>query len=113
MRVIVAIVCLGGSIGPAFADIRMLQAEIARGDLRVAGSVGKGGVTVNLDKKFNTTSDKDGIFVFRVPYLPPTCIVSVDAEQDHRQAIVANCGPTGAPGAKGDPGEAGPAGPVG
>lgn len=119
------ILLLGQAATPASADIRMLRAEIAQGELRVGGTVGQPGVSVSLDNKFNAVSDKTGVFVFRVPYLPPTCIVTVAAGQELHQVVIANCGPTGtagpagAPGPKGDigapgaPGAPGERGPIG
>jgi len=112
-----AILFLSGATSSASADaIRILRADIAQGELHVGGSVGQPGVAVSLDDKFSATSDKTGVFIFRVPYLPPSCIVMLTAGQEHRQAVIANCGPAGPPGPKGDvgpPGEAGVAGPAG
>jgi hypothetical protein len=112
-----AIVLLSGATIPASAQtIRILRADISQGELHVGGSVGQPGVTVSLDDKFTVTSDKAGVFIFRVPYLPPTCIVALTAGQEHHQTIIANCGPVGPAGPKGDvgpPGERGDVGPAG
>jgi hypothetical protein len=98
---------------PALADLRIQRAEIAQGELRVSGSVTPPGIDVSLDDKFKATADAKGAFLFRLPYLPSTCIVTVASGQEHRQVIVANCGPMGAPGPKGNPGPPGPPGPPG
>jgi hypothetical protein len=115
-----AILLFGGATTSASAEvIRILRADIAQGELHVGGAVGQPGISLSLDDKFTVTSDKTGVFIFRVPYLPPTCMVTVSAGQEHRQVVVANCGPVGAAGPKGDvgpagaSGEAGPAGPAG
>jgi hypothetical protein len=120
ISLVFAIALLSGVSIPASAEpIRILRADISQGELHVGGSVGQPGVTVSMDDKFSVTSDKTGIFVFRVPYLPPSCIVTVTAGQDHHQTVIANCGPVGPAGPKGEVGppgergEVGPSGPVG
>jgi hypothetical protein len=109
-----AVLLLNGAATSASAEvIRILRADISQGELHVGGSIGQPGVSLSLDDKFSVTSDKAGVFIFRVPYLPPACIVTVSAGQEHRQVVIANCGPIGAPGPKGDVGPAGPRGEAG
>jgi len=112
-----AILLLSGATTPASAEvIRILRAEIGQGELHEGGTIGQHGVSLSLDNKFSVISDKTGVFIFRVPYLPPTCIVTVSAGQEHRQVVIANCGAAGPPGPKGDvgpPGESGAPGAVG
>jgi Collagen triple helix repeat (20 copies) len=109
-----AILLLSGAIVPASAEvIRILRADIEQGELHVGGNVGQPGITVSLDDKFSVTSDKTGVFIFRVPFFPPTCMVTLTAGQEHRQVVIANCGlmgPAGAPGSKGAEGPPGPPG---
>ena len=96
--------------------IMVYDARIEAGDLRISGSVRKPGAIVVLDDDISIQADRRGRFTFRVPYRPPTCVVTLKAEPDEREAVVANCaaegppGPPGPQGAAGPPGEAGPKG---
>jgi hypothetical protein len=108
---------------PAWAEIRIEDARIAAGELRITGRVPKGGEVVILDEDVSVQADRAGRFSFRVPYMPQrNCTVTLKAGADEREAVVANCGLTGAQGETGEPGpvgaqgprgEPGPAGPVG
>jgi len=108
---------------PSVADIWVEDARIAAGDLRITGRVSKGGEVVVLDDDVSVQADRRGRFSFRVPYMPQrNCTVTLKSGRDEREAVVANCGLTGAQGDKGEPGptgaqgprgEPGPAGPAG
>src|SRR3954471_23232827 len=128
------------ALGPmeACAEILIDQAMITGGELRVMGRLSRPRqVTMTLDGTHPTTSDASGRFLFRLNYHPATCVVTLKAEEEERQAVVGFCGqrgvgatdavaargsdqpaaaPRGAPGPlgpKGDPGASGPAGPQG
>ena len=89
------------------------DARIEAGDLRVSGSVRKPGAIVVLDDDISIQADRRGRFVFRVPYRPATCVVTLKSEPDEREAVVANCAPEGPPGPPGPQGAAGPPGETG
>lgn len=89
------------------------DARIEAGDLRVSGSVRKPGAIVVLDDDISIQADRRGRFTFRVPYRPPTCVVTLKAEPDEREAVVANCAAEGPPGPPGPQGAAGPPGEAG
>ncbi len=89
------------------------DARIEAGDLRVSGSVRKPGAIVVLDDDISIQADRRGRFVFRVPYRPATCVVTLKSEPDEREAVVANCAPEGQPGPPGPQGAAGPPGETG
>ncbi|MGU3285583.1 collagen-like protein [Methylobacterium mesophilicum] len=102
--------------------IMVYDARIEAGDLRISGSVRKPGAIVVLDDDISIQADRRGRFAFRVPYRPPTCVVTLKADPDEREAVVANCaaegppgppGPQGAAGPTGEPGPKGDAGPKG
>lgn len=93
--------------------IMVYDARIEAGDLRISGSVRKGGVSVILDDDIAVIADRGGRFVFRLPYRPRTCVATLKAEEDEREAVVANCAPEGEPGPKGEPGPTGPQGVAG
>lgn len=106
----------------AAQPIQVYDARFENGDLRISGSVRKGGTVVVLDEDISVMADSRGRFVFRLPYVPTNCIATLKAGDDEREAAIANCGPAGQPGPKGEtgaPGEAGakggtgPAGPQG
>jgi hypothetical protein len=111
---------------PSAAEIRVEDARIAGGDLRITGRVSKGGEVVVLDDDVSVQADRGGRFSFRVPYMPQrNCAVTLKSGADEREVVVANCGisggqgergepgPTGAQGPRGEPGPAGPAGQTG
>ncbi|MCJ2033936.1 collagen-like protein [Methylobacterium sp. J-068] len=96
--------------------IQVYDARFENGDLRISGSVRKGGTVVVLDEDISIIADSRGRFVFRLPYVPTNCIATLKAGEDEREAVIANCGPAGQPGPKGETGgkgETGPAGPQG
>jgi hypothetical protein len=111
---------------PSAAEIRIEEARIAAGELRITGRVSKGGEVVVVDDDVSVRADRSGRFSFRVPYMPQrNCTVTLKSGADEREAVIANCGltgpqgekgepgPTGAQGPRGEPGPAGPAGPAG
>lgn len=93
--------------------IMVYDARIEAGDLRISGSVRKPGAIVVLDDDISIQADRRGRFTFRLPYRPSTCVVTLKAEPDEREAVVANCAPEGPPGPPGPQGAAGPAGETG
>ncbi|GJE17686.1 collagen-like protein [Methylobacterium marchantiae] len=93
--------------------IQVYDARIESGDLRISGSVRKGGTVVILDEDISVMADSRGRFLFRLPYRPATCVAALKAGEDEREAVVANCAPAGEPGPKGDAGAQGEAGPQG
>ena len=110
------------SSSQAIAEIIVDQAMITAGELRVVGRLTTPGVTtVNLDESYRTQTDATGRFVFRLPYHPATCIVSLKARNESRPAVIGFCGQQGQqgqPGTQGARGEAavsgiGAVGPVG
>ena len=114
---------LVASSSPAVAEIIIDQAMITAGELRVIGRLTAPGVTtVTLDENYRAQADATGRFTFRLPYHPATCIVSLKARNESRQAVIGFCGQQGQqgpPGSQGARGEAatsgiiGPVGPVG
>jgi len=111
------------SSSPVVADIMIDQAMITAGELRVTGRLTTPGVTtVTLDEKHRTQADTTGRFIFRLPYHPANCVVSLKAGNESRQAVIGFCGqqgqqgPPGLQGARGEAavsGTVGAAGPVG
>ena len=93
--------------------IQVYDARIEAGDLRISGSVRKGGAVVVLDEDISVIADARGRFVFRLPYRPATCVAQLKSGEDEREAVVANCAPEGQPGPKGEPGPTGPQGVAG
>ena len=90
--------------------IMVYDARIEAGDLRLSGSVRKPGAIVEMDGDISIQADKRGRFVFKLPYKPSTCVVTLKSGEDEREAVVANCAPEGAPGPAGPQGIPGPAG---
>ena len=93
--------------------ITVYDARIEAGDLRLSGSVRKGGAIVVLDDDISVQADRLGRFTFRVPYRPSTCVATLKSGEDEREAVVANCAAEGPPGSQGAAGPAGPPGPAG
>jgi hypothetical protein len=122
-------VVLGLAVGalcaatPSEAEIRVDDARLANGELRISGGGVKPGAVVVLDDDVSVQADRRGRFSFRVPYMPQrNCTVTLRSDPDEREAVVANCGVSGAPGERGEAGpmgapgprgEAGPPGPAG
>lgn len=98
--------------GPQSA-IRVDDARIQGGDLRISGRVPRGGVQVTLDDEVAVLADRGGRFSFRVPYMPQNCVGTLKAGGDEREVVVQNCGPVGKQGDKGEPGPTGPQGVAG
>lgn len=90
--------------------IMVYDARIEAGDLRLSGSVRKPGAVVVMDDDISIQADRRGRFVFRLPYRPGTCVVTLKSDEDEREAVIANCAPEGQPGPQGEPGPAGQAG---
>ena len=107
-----ALVCGVAGAAPALAQIRIDEARIVAGDLRVSGRV-KANTVLTLDERHETRSNPRGWFAFRLQYLPPDCIATVKAGEESREVVISGCGPVGAPGPKGDSGTQGVAGTVG
>ncbi|AWN38310.1 collagen-like protein [Methylobacterium radiodurans] len=95
---------------PPSQPIMVYDARIEAGDLRISGSVRKPNAIVVMDEDISIQADRRGRFVFRLPYRPGTCVVSLKSDEDEREAVIANCAPEGQPGPKGDPGPVGQAG---
>ncbi|GEO99086.1 collagen-like protein [Methylobacterium haplocladii] len=93
--------------------IMVYDARIEAGDLRISGSVRKGGLVVILDDEISVAADSRGRFVFKLPYRPRTCVAALKAGEDEREAVIANCAPEGEAGPKGEPGPTGPQGVAG
>ncbi len=93
--------------------IMVYDARIEAGDLRISGSVRKGGLIVVLDDEISVAADSRGRFVFKLPYRPRTCVAALKAGEDEREAVIANCAPEGEAGPKGEPGPTGPQGMAG
>ncbi|GJE54194.1 MULTISPECIES: collagen-like protein [Methylobacterium] len=93
--------------------IMVYDARIEAGDLRISGSVRKGGLVVVLDDEISAAADSRGRFVFKLPYRPRTCVAALKVEEDEREAVIANCAPEGEAGSKGEPGPTGPQGMAG
>lgn len=90
--------------------ISVYDARIEAGDLRLSGSVRKPGAIVEMDGDISIQADRRGRFVFKLPYRPSTCVVTLKSGEDEREAAIANCAPEGAPGPAGPQGAPGPAG---
>jgi hypothetical protein len=86
------------------------DARIDAGDLRVSGSVRKPGAIIEMDGDISVQADNRGRFVFKLPYRPSTCVVTLRSGEDEREAAVANCASEGPPGPTGPQGVPGPAG---
>jgi hypothetical protein len=123
MRVgLVVCACVLMLTGSAQARIRLNDAEMLAGLLVIAGYTQHADEPITLDGKFTTRSDRRHRFAFRVPYYPPSCVVTLRTNGDERTAVVATCGaaggqgqqgehgPQGIAGSPGVPGERGPAG---
>lgn len=95
---------------PPSQPIMVYDARIEAGDLRISGSVRKPNAIVVMDEDISIQADRRGRFVFKLPYRPGTCVVSLKSDEDEREAVIANCAPEGQAGPKGDPGPAGQAG---
>jgi hypothetical protein len=81
---------------PARAELVIDQAMITGGELRVSGRVSPAqAATIILDEKNPIVADKDGRFLFRLVYHPPSCIVTLKSGGDSRQAVVGFCGQRG------------------
>ncbi len=99
--------------GEARAEIRIDEARIAAGELRVSGRVSARNSTVTLDEDIATTSDAQGRFRFRVAYYPQGCTAMVRSGEESREIVVANCAAAGPAGPQGETGPMGPAGMAG
>lgn len=95
---------------PASQPIMVYDARIEAGDLRISGSVRKPNAIVVMDEDISIQADRRGRFVFRLPYRPGSCVVSLKSDEDEREAVIANCAPEGQAGPKGDAGPMGQAG---
>ncbi len=107
-----ALVCLAAGATPALAQIRIDEARIVAGDLRVSGRA-KPNITVTFDEQHETRTTPGGFFTFRLQYLPPDCVGTLKAGDESRDVVISGCGPAGPAGPKGDPGAPGSAGSAG
>ena len=109
------VVALAVLATPALADITISQAEITGGRLMISGRLSDGNQVVRIDNTdHRTQSGNTGFFHFRLPYLPPSCMVSIVSELDRfDDVVIGNCGPRGEIGPAGPQGDAGPAGAAG
>ena len=106
-------VLVGVSAPSAQARIRLNDSEMLAGLLVVAGHTERRNETITLDGKFTATSNRYRRFVFRIPYYPPSCMVTLKAGDDERSAAVAACAAAGNAGLRGEPGPQGIAGATG
>ncbi|MBY0296947.1 MAG: hypothetical protein K2X71_13075, partial [Methylobacterium sp.] len=95
---------------PARAEIQILAAKIAAGELWVLGSADEPNAEISLDERFAARTDGRGQFEFRIVYHPPTCIVTLRTRRQERSAVVGECGQQGPAGAPGPQGPTGPRG---
>jgi hypothetical protein len=84
------LIALVGTV-PAQAEITITRAEYAGGVLVVQGETSQPNQRVVLDGHYDTRTDRNKRFRFRIPYLPADCTVSIRAGQQTRPASVANC----------------------
>jgi Collagen triple helix repeat (20 copies) len=98
---------------PAAARIRLNDAEIVAGVLVVSGHTRHRYESIALDDRAARKSDRHRRFVFRIPYYPPNCTVTLKTADDERVATIASCGAQGAKGAIGERGFTGLPGPPG
>ena len=108
-----ACVVLSVLVQSAEARIRLTDAEILAGLLVVAGRTEHAQETITLDGKFTVVSDRRRRFAFRVPYYPPSCMVTLKAGDDERTAAVAVCAAAGVTGQRGESGPVGLQGALG
>jgi hypothetical protein len=93
--------------------ITLGEVAIENGRLDIVGRTPLPRQAVTVDGQFAVPSDNDREFRFSLLYLPPTCVVSLGLGAASDQAVVADCGPQGAPGPAGPQGPVGPAGAIG
>jgi hypothetical protein len=93
--------------------ITLWEAQLRAGDLIIVGHTPRTGASVSLDGKFTQVSDHRRRFVFRVPYRPQGCTVTLSSGALTRDVILANCAATGTAGSTGPQGAVGAQGPVG
>jgi hypothetical protein len=114
MKFLLLLFLLTISSATASADIVLDQARIIGGDLIVMGRViGHASTTVTLDDTYETQTDQTGRFVFRLPYHPADCVVTLSAGEVSREAVIGFCGQAGPQGPKGDAGQQGQRGEAG
>ncbi len=107
-----ALACLAVGTAPALAQIRIDEARIVAGDLRVSGRA-KPNTVITFDERHETRSTSGGFFTFRLQYLPSDCVGTLKAGEESRDVVIPNCGPAGTAGAAGPAGPKGDAGPQG
>jgi hypothetical protein len=94
-RLLLGLVVAAGSTS-ASAEILIDQAMITAGELRVTGRLSRPRQTaVSLDNQHQTRSDANGRFVFRLSYHPATCVITLQADDEKREAVVGFCGQRG------------------
>lgn len=78
------------------ADIVISDARIAGGALIVSGTTAHASAAITLDGQFKATSNAKKAFSFKLPYLPPDCMVELrTGTQAPLKAVIANCAPRG------------------
>jgi hypothetical protein len=112
-RVLAAVVAAGAMLlfhEPAAARIRLNDAEIVAGVLVVSGRTRHRYERIALDDRAARKSDRHRRFVFRIPYFPTNCTVTLKTADDERVATIASCGGRGPQGFVGERGPAGTSG---
>jgi hypothetical protein len=77
-------------------DITITNATVDSGLLVVSGKTPSPNQQIKLDHQITTVSNASRVFKFELSdYLPPDCIVELQAGDKTANAVVANCGPQG------------------
>ena len=91
------LVCLAAlsafSAAPAQAEITVRQAEYRGGVLRIVGETSQPDQKVTLDRRYETRTNDNKQFRFRIRYLPRNCTATLRAGSQVRPAVIANCEP--------------------
>ena len=81
-----ALACMAVTATSAAAQIRIDEARIVAGDLRVSGRA-KPNTTVTFDGTHETRTTTGGFFAFRLQYLPSDCVGTVRAGEGRRAGM--------------------------
>src|SRR5215207_9293639 len=106
------LVCFALASTSAAAQININDAAIFSGDLRISGRT-LPNTRLVLDERFETTSNAQGLFQYRLQYLPSDCVATLTSGAQTRDVVISNCGPVGPFGPIGAAGPKGDAGPQG
>jgi hypothetical protein len=94
--------------------ITLNRLEIETGWLRIAGKTASPKIVVKIvGTNFQTTSDSNGNFSFKLDYRTNDCRLKLQTKTGTLEAMIGNCGPKGATGATGATGPQGPKGATG